>query len=302
MKDITFKPETLRSARATATLHLPAVCVELLRARSTEKGDALEVARTAGILAAKRTWELLPFCHQLPLQSIRVEYRLDPSSVHIETEVQVISGTGVEMEALTAASITALTLYDMLKPHAERDLSITDIRLLDKQGGKSQFSRRIDPPASAAVLVLSDAVAGGKKRDEAGRRVREGLSLAGIEVRGYEILADEPQTLLTRLNHWTGQNIELIVTVGGTGITPRDRTVETVRSLIDREIPGIMEAARAYGQRRTPYALISRGVAGLIAQSLVVTFPGSTRGASESLQALLPGLVHTLEVLRHARQ
>lgn len=299
MKDITAKPETLRSARATATIQMPSPCVDLLRARKTEKGDALEVARTAGILAAKRTWELLPFCHPLPLQFVGIEYRLEPEHAVIEAEVRVVAATGVEMEALTAVSVAALTLYDMLKPHAERDLAISDIRLLDKRGGKSDFTRRIEPATRCAILVISDAVAGGGKQDEAGRAVRQGLSAAGIEVAGYEILSDEPQPLQLRLKHWTDQGVHLVITVGGTGIAPRDRTVETVRSLLDREMPGIMEAARVYGQRRTPYAMISRGIAGLIGRTLVLTFPGSTRGAQETLQALLPGLVHTLEVLRY---
>lgn len=299
MKDITGKPETLRSARATATIHLPAMCVDLLRIRKTEKGDALEVARTAGILAAKRTWELLPFCHPLPLQFIGIDYALDATSVRIESEVKVIAATGVEMEALTAVSVTALTLYDMLKPHADRDLSITDIRLLDKRGGKSDYARRIDPPAKCAILVMSDAVAGGKKHDNAGRSVRQGLVAAGIDVIGYDILADDPQPLLVGLRRWCDQHIDLIITVGGTGVAPRDRTVEAVRALFDREMPGIMEAARVYGQRRTPNAMISRGTAGLIGRTLILTFPGSTRGAQETLQALLPGLLHTLEVLRY---
>jgi cyclic pyranopterin monophosphate synthase len=299
MKDITDKPETLRSARATATIQMPAPCVDLLRARKTEKGDALEVARTAGILAAKRTWELLPFCHPLPLQFVGIEYRLEPERAIIEAEVRVIAGTGVEMEALTAASVAALTLYDMLKPHAERDLAISDIRLLDKRGGKSDFTRRIEPAARCAILVLSDAVAGGRKQDEAGRAVRQGLGAAGVEVSAYEILPDDPQALQAKLKRWVDEGVNLVVTIGGTGIAPRDRTVEAVRGLLEREMPGIMEAARVYGQRRTPYAMISRGVAGLIGRTLVLTFPGSTRGAQETLQALLPGVIHTLEVLRY---
>lgn len=302
MKDITRKPETLRTARATATIHVPKTCIELLRMRKTEKGDALEVARAAGMLAAKKTWELLPLCHPLPLQAIDIRYDLRSESVQIEAEVQVISGTGVEMEALTAASITALTLYDMLKPHADRDLKITDILLTDKRGGKSEFTRRIEPSASCAILVLSDAIATGKKHDAAGQLVRKGLAAAGIEAMGYEILEDEPQPLLVRLRRWAEQEVDLIVTVGGTGVAPRDRTVDMVRTLIDREMPGIMEAARDYGQRRTPYAMISRGVAGLIGHTLVITFPGSTRGAEETLDALLPGLVHTLEVLRYTHK
>jgi molybdenum cofactor biosynthesis protein MoaC len=297
MKDISHKPETLRSARACARIRMPAGCVKLLRERATEKGDALEVARTAGIMAAKRTWELLPFCHPLPLQHIHIAYELAADSVTVEAEVRVVSGTGVEMEALTAASVTALTLYDMLKPHAGLDLSIGDIRLLDKRGGKSEFSRHISPPARGVVLV----VPGGKRIGEAGRAVRDGLESAGIGIGAYEELSGTGE-LAARIRHWQAQDAELVATVGGTGISTDDHTIETVQALIDRQMPGIMEAARGYGQRRTPYAMISRGIAGLAGHTLLVTFPGSARGARETLDALLPGLVHTLEAVRRTRK
>ncbi len=298
MKDITRKPETLRAAKAAATLHAPAACITLLRKRRVEKGDALEVARAAGMLAAKRTWELLPFCHPLPLQSIRLEYQLAEKAVGIECEVQVVAATGVEMEALTAVSVAALTLYDMLKPHAERDLAISDIRLLEKTGGKSEYARRIQPAAAGVVL----AIPGGRKHDQAGQAVRAELEAAGFEIRAYEVLDDSGGKLAARLEHWLTQDVELIATVGGTGVSANDRAVETVRARIERELPGVMEAARHYGQRRTPYALLSRGVAGLAGSAVVVTFPGSTRGAQETWQAIAAGLVHTLESLRHSRK
>lgn len=294
MKDITHKPETLRSATATATVHMPAPCVELLRSRRTEKGDALEVARTAGILAAKRTWELLPFCHPLPLQNIRLEYALAETTARIECEVQVISGTGVEMEALTGASIAALTLYDMLKPHAERDLAITDLKLLEKSGGKSDYGRRITPAARTAVL----AIPGGRRHEEAGIAARDGLAALGCEILGYETLPDSALSLDARLGHWLEQRPELIVVVGGTGVSTNDHAVETVGARLERELPGMMEAARHYGQRRTPYAMLSRGVAGIAGNTLIITFPGSTRGARETLQAISAGLVHTLQSMR----
>ncbi len=297
MKDITRKPETLRSAKAAAMVRMPAVCVTLLRERKAEKGDALEVARTAGILAAKRTWELLPFCHPLPLQNIRLDYQLAESEVRIECEVQVIAGTGVEMEALTGVSVAALTLYDMLKPHAGRDLTIADIRLLDKSGGKSEYSRRIEPAAQTVVLVMP----GGRKHDQAGQAVRAELEAAGFMVKAYEILPDSDVSLATRLDHWLKQEVEMIATVGGTGVAANDRAVETLRARLERDLPGLMEAARHYGQRRTPYAMLSRGIAGLVGSTLLVTFPGSTRGAQETWQAVAAGLIHTLESLRHSR-
>ncbi|MHB8404448.1 MAG: bifunctional molybdenum cofactor biosynthesis protein MoaC/MoaB [Gammaproteobacteria bacterium] len=305
MKNITSKPETLRAARAGGTVQMPAECVALLRERRTEKGDALEIARAAAILGAKRTWELLPLCHQLPLASVRVDYRLeDKGRVHIEAEVEVIAATGVEMEALTAVAVAALTLYDMLKPHAGTALQIGDIRLLEKRGGKSQYQRKAQRRLSAAVIVLSDTVAAGGATDQAGLAVKERLAQADIKVTGYEVLPDEPAQLSARLAHWLAQRVDILLTVGGTGVGPRDRTVETVEPLIEVPLAGIVETARAYGQRRMPYAMLSRAVAGLAGGTLLFTLPGSTRGALESLEATLPGLMHVFEALggsRHGR-
>lgn len=298
MKDVSHKPDTLRSARAGATISMPAFCLPLLRGRCTEKGDALEAARVAAVMAVKRTWELIPLCHPLPIQNVEVTFDLGEDSVRVEVEVQVIANTGVEMEALTAASIAALTLYDMLKPHAGTDLSIGDVRLLEKRGGKSHYRRRIEPPVSGAVIVLSDTVAAGRAEDRAGALVRERLAEAGVECAAPDVIADEPTQLQARIRHWLDQNVALIATVGGTGIGPRDRTVETVRPMLEREIPGIMEAARGHGQRRMPYAMLSRGVAGLVGHTLVITLPGSVGGAGEHMDALIPGVLHAFEVLR----
>ncbi len=298
MKDITHKPDSLRSARATTTIHMPAFCVELLRERKAEKGDALEIARSSGYLAAKKTWELLPLCHPLPLQNIDIDYTLAETSVIIEAEVSLVGSTGVEMEALTASSVVALTLYDMLKPHAGTDLSITDTRLLKKTGGKSHYKRTIASGMQAAILVVSPAIAAGRKPDAAGQFLAQRLTEAGFSIHEHEVIAPDEQALRDHVQNWAQEGIELIITLGGTGISPDDCTIDALQPLIRKEMPGIMEAARSYGQRRTPYALMSRGIAGLIEHSLLITFPGSQRGAEETLDALLPGLVHALEVLQ----
>lgn len=302
MKDVSMKPDTLRTAQAGATLLAPAHCIELLRTGETEKGDALKTARVAGILAAKRTDELIPLCHPLPIHRAEITYELGEAQVRVRAEVQTIGPTGVEMEALVAASVAALTLYDMLKPHCEPEqLVITDTRLEEKKGGKSQYRRVLGRPLSAAVIVLSDTVAAGRKPDTAGRAVEMALRESGFEPVFYEVLPDDPAQLAVRLKELLAQQPGLIATVGGTGLGPRDRTVECVRPLLDTEVPGIMEAARAFGQRRTPYSMLSRGVAGFAGSTLVVTFPGSRRGAEESVAALMPGLVHLLDVFRGAR-
>lgn len=300
MRNISAKFDSLRSATASATLRMAPEFVALLRERRVEKGDALEMGRAAGMLAAKRTWELLPLCHQLPLTGIDIRYELGEAEVVITVQVETVSGTGVEMEALTGASITALTIYDLLKPHAGNTMVLGEVRLLEKTGGKSDYARALSPPGRAVLLAPMDAVVAGKKRATATDAVREGLEKAGFVVEAQELLAGEPTELQARLRHWLAQAPELIVTVGGTGLYPGDCTVDAVRPLLDKELPGFMEAARAYGQRRTPYAMLSAGVAGLSGKTLIVTFPGSTRGAKETLAALVPGMVQAVSGLRRA--
>jgi cyclic pyranopterin phosphate synthase len=141
MRDVSEKSITLRIAIAQAVIEMPPAVLDRLKARTLDKGDALEIARAAGILGAKRTWELLPLCHPLPIEKLDLRYEFGNRSATVIVEVGTHARTGVEMEALTAASLCALCLYDMLKPHAGTDLVIRDVLLLKKTGGKSDFTR-----------------------------------------------------------------------------------------------------------------------------------------------------------------
>lgn len=141
MKNVSEKIETYRIAVAQAVVKIPPDVLKLLRERKLEKGDALEMAKAAANLAAKQTPLLIPLCHPLPLESISVEYCFEESSVSVIVEVSTHAKTGVEMEALAGASVAALTLYDMLKPHAGTQLEISRVLLLKKTGGKSNFTR-----------------------------------------------------------------------------------------------------------------------------------------------------------------
>ncbi|MDC5139633.1 bifunctional molybdenum cofactor biosynthesis protein MoaC/MoaB [Acinetobacter baumannii] len=298
MKNVGMKLESYRVAEAQAILYAPPHCIELLRQGNTEKGDALKTARVAGILAAKRTDELIPLCHPLPIYRADVEYELEHDFVKIIAVVETIGPTGVEMEALTAASLAGLTIYDMLKPHCEpEELWMDQCKLLKKKGGKSHFKRVLRQPVSAAVIVLSDTVASGRKPDTAGKSVVETLTEAGFDPIHYQILPDEADDLKELVLELT-KSYACIMTVGGTGIGKRDITVDTLEPLLERKLDGLMEAARSFGQKRTPYAAMSRGVAGFIDRSLVVTLPGSRGGASESMAAILPALVHIFDVCR----
>ena len=298
MKNVGMKPESYRVAEAQAILYAPPHCIQLLRDGNTEKGDALKTGRIAGILAAKRTDELIPLCHPLPIYRADIDYVLNDDHVVILATVETIGPTGVEMEALTAASLAGLTLYDMLTPHCEpEDLCLDQCKLLKKKGGKSHFKRTLRQPVSAAVIVLSDTVAAGRKPDTAGKSILDTLTEAGFDPIHYQILPDESEQLKDLVLELT-KSYACIMTVGGTGLGSRDITVDTLEPLLERKLDGLMEAARAFGQKRTPYAALSRGVAGYIDRSLVVTLPGSRGGASESMAAILPALVHLFDVCR----
>ena len=141
MVDVSAKPETYREAVAEAGVGMSAAAVRAIRRRTVKKGDPLQTARLAGIQAAKRTADLIPLCHPLPLSAVDVDVRPVPRGYVIRARVGTIGRTGVEMEALVAVAVAALTLYDMLKA-VDRSIEIGPIRLLEKRGGRSGHYRR----------------------------------------------------------------------------------------------------------------------------------------------------------------
>lgn len=147
MVDVTAKSPTERVARAQAVVTMQAETFAMIRDRNVSKGNVLETARIAGVMAAKRTAEWIPMCHPLNLTHVQVDFFPEPSgtAIRIEAVVRVTGKTGVEMEALTAVSAAALTIYDMCKAY-DRAMSISDLLLLEKSGGKSGTWRRDDQP------------------------------------------------------------------------------------------------------------------------------------------------------------
>jgi len=144
MVDTSAKPETLREARASALVRMAPATLALIRDRGLAKGDVLEVARLAGIMAAKKTGELIPLCHPLPLTAVTVDFTYQGDELlRIDATARVVGRTGVEMEALTAAGIAALTVYDMCKS-VDRVMTVERLRLEEKSGGKSGPFRRDD--------------------------------------------------------------------------------------------------------------------------------------------------------------
>jgi molybdenum cofactor biosynthesis protein MoaC len=295
MKSITNKISTLRTAVAVSTLLAKPETMERLKANDLPKKDVLVVARTAGVMAAKKTQEWIPYCHPIPIDWVDIEFETLKDRVVVTAAVEAIWKTGVEMEALVAASAAALTLYDMLKP-IDKEMEIVSTKLLSKKGGKSDFVEKIPPNFKAAVIVTSDGTAKGARQDQSGKIIKQRLESWGIRP-AYFVLPDEKDQIKEMMEKLCREGAQLIVSTGGTGLGPRDVTVEATREIIDREIPGVMEAARAYGQRRTPYSMLSRGLAGQKANALIVNLPGSSRGTEETLDAVFPAILHAYKMM-----
>ena len=143
MVEVGEKPETRREAVAECVVHMAPETLEAVRSASLEKGDALAVARVAGIMAAKRTSDLIPLCHPLPITGVDVDFEFLAEGLRIEARARVTGRTGVEMEALTAAAVAGLTMIDMVKA-VEPGVAIEAVRLLEKSGGKSGVWRRAE--------------------------------------------------------------------------------------------------------------------------------------------------------------
>jgi molybdenum cofactor biosynthesis protein MoaC len=271
--------------------------VETVRKGQVPKGNVLEIARAAAVMATKKTSELIPFCHPLPIDFVGIDYKLKKNEIAIRSEVRSIWKTGVEMEALTAVSVAALTIYDMLKP-LDKGLVIEKIVLLEKKGGKSDFQDRFTKPLKGGVLVISDSTFKGERKDKSGEIIRNRLKEYPIVLEEFKILPDDKETISKEVIRLSDkQKLDIIITTGGTGLGPKDVTPEATQEVLDRIVPGITEAMRSFGQRRTPYAMLSRNVAGVRGKTLIINLPGSSRGVRESMSVLFPGILHSMRMI-----
>ncbi|HJP84342.1 MAG TPA: bifunctional molybdenum cofactor biosynthesis protein MoaC/MoaB [Fimbriimonadaceae bacterium] len=297
MRDVSAKIWTLRTAVARARLLCSPESIRLIEEDRAPKGDPRPVARVAAILAAKNTPQWIPYCHNVSLDWVEVEFNLGQDFIEVQVSVRAIYKTGVEMEALTAAAAAALNLYDLLKP-VDRDLKIESIELLRKTGGKSNARQLADSAWRGAVLVCSDRASSGEYSDASGPILMKGIAEFGGELADYQIGPDDPSKIQSTLRGWTEAHIDVILVSGGTGISSRDTTPEAVAELLDRRLPGIEERFRSYSMDRTPLAMFSRAVAGIRKSSIIVTLPGSPSAAEDAIDCLFPYLLHAPSILR----
>lgn len=202
------------------------------------------------------------------------------------------------MEALTAASVAALTIYDMTKM-LDEVMEIESVRLESKTGGKSD--RQVKNGGAkyrAAVFVMSDTIAAGKAEDVSGHVIRKLLEQEGIDILEYRVLPDDEAEIIAAVRKSSDEGgVDLVVTTGGTGIGPRDTTPEAIKRLLDKELPGVTEQIRTYGQLRTPFSMLSRSLAGVRNKTLIICLPGSAGGVQDSMDAVFPAIKHSFKML-----
>ncbi len=295
MVDISVKPGTMRTASASGCITMRPETIRLLQTGDMPKGNVLTTAKVAGIQAAKQTANLIPLCHQLSLSWVEIDFHCEASRISIRATAKTKEATGVEMEALTAVTVAALTIYDMCKG-VDKSMEIHAVRLESKSGGKSGMSSGFRP--RTAILVVSDSISAGRAVDRSGALLREGFESAGCSVDMFRVVADEPSHIADSVDQWVAEGAELVVISGGTGLGPRDVTVETLLPKFTRRLPGIEQALFQWGQGKVRTAMLSRLAAGTIGSSVVLCLPGSEGAARDALEVLMPALFHAFDMIK----
>ena len=295
MVDVTDKTATERMAKAEGKIHLQQATIALIQDDLIPKGNVLTTAKIAGIQSAKKTAEIIPMCHQLNLSFVDMEFELGRELVIIRSIVKTREATGVEMEALTAVSTAALTMYDMCKA-VDKTMTIGAIKLVEKIGGKSDHAVEYRP--SVGIITMSDSISADKSEDKSGPILVKGFADSGCKADHQKVLPDGSEELIPTIESWIKDGVELIITTGGTGLGPRDLTLQLVENKFDSKLPGIEQALHAYGRGKVKTAMLSRLTAGVINGAIVICLPGSTGAVKDALKVLIPTIFHSFHMMK----
>lgn len=322
MIDVGGKAPTHRIAVAEGRIHVGTHAFELIRQRALPKGDVLVLAEIAGIQGAKTASQLIPLCHPMGLDQVQIltELETEACAIRVSCIASTHAKTGVEMEALAGANAALLTIWDLTKM-VEPDLKIDGVRLLAKVGGKSGLwlnpagvpkwvEDKVSPKPTqtlkgitASFITLSDRAAAGIYEDKATPTGVALLESLGATINGTHVIPDEPVELTRLIKVIQAEGTtRLVITSGGTGVAPRDKTPETIAAMADRVIPGIGEQLRLYGAQFTPFSWSSRGIGATLGNMLIVTLPGNPKAVREGIECLhkqIPHLINTIDNIKH---
>jgi len=295
MVDVTDKVVTTRIAKAEGKIAMLPETILAIKDDILPKGNVLTTSKIAGIQSAKKTADIIPMCHQLNLSFVDIEFDIYKDTILIRSIVKTKEATGVEMEALSAVSVAALSIYDMCKA-VDKTMVIGDIKLVKKLGGKSDHLVEYRP--KVGVITLSDSISSGEGEDRSGPILVNGFSNAGCVVDHHETFPDGSEKLVSTIQDWVEEGLELIITTGGTGLGPRDLTIETMKKVFDSKLPGVEQALHAYGRGKVKTAMLSRLTVGVINGAIVICLPGSTGAAKDALRVLIPTIFHSFHMLK----
>ncbi len=294
MVDVTDKIATVRMAKAEGKISMLPETIIAIQEEALPKGNVLTTAKIAGIQSAKKTAEMIPMCHQLNLSFVDIEFEILEDAILIKSTVKTKEATGVEMEALSAVSGAALTIYDMCKA-MDKTMTIGEIKLVKKVGGKSDHATGYRP--KVGVVTLSDSISSGKGVDKSGPILLNGFKNAGCLVDHSIVLPDGSEELIPTIKNWIQNGVELIITTGGTGLGPRDLTIEMLEKAFDSKLPGVEQALHAYGRGKVKTAMLSRLTAGVVNGAIVICLPGSTGAVKDALKVLVPTIFHSFHMM-----
>lgn len=311
MINVEEKMPTRRRAVASGRLLAAPETIARIRGGTLPKGNALALAEAAGIMAAKRTADILPLCHPLPLDSVRFLSEFDSAgSLTLSCEVIATAKTGVEMEALCGVQAALLCVYDLTKG-VDPALSIEGIHLNLKEGGKSGVwvhpKNEIRSPVKSAsltglravVLTLSDRCSSGESEDRSGPDLVRMIENNGGTVLQRTVLPDDLPRIVSSMNHLLNEHRpDFVVCTGGTGIGPRDVTPEAIDQLGGRWIVGLGELLRSSGARFTSKSWLSRGGVYQSGSTLIVLLPGSPTAVAQGMEVLTPLIPHAIRMMR----
>ncbi len=313
MIDVGHKEITRRVAVAKGSIRLSPVTMQMIVKGDSPKGNILAMAEVAGIMAAKSTANLLPLCHPLILDSVRIWFDIDAEQVHANCEVVCSAKTGVEMEAMVGLNICLLTIYDLAKA-VDPVIEMSDIYLKSKEGGKSglwRHPKEIKTPLVSekspdmsfqnikfAVATLSDRASQGLYEDQSGSLLRTFCRERSATEEFYQVIPDEKIALHKLIMSAIEYKVDVLLLTGGTGISPRDITPDVLQEITTKELPGFGELQRQYGAQFTKASWLSRCSAYVVKETLVVLFPGSPKAVQQGLDCVGTLIPHAVRMLR----
>lgn len=316
MIDVGRKRPTRRRAVACGTIHMSTEAFNAIKNGTLPKGNVLALAEAAGITGAKKTPDLIPMCHTLPLDQVTIHCAMNDQdqSVTVYAQAVAFAKTGVEMEALAGVNAALLTIWDLTKG-VDPNLSIEAVRLLVKTGGKSGIwinpngipdwlaeqlpDEKILIGKSAAILVMSDRASKGEYEDKSGPILKEILSAAGADIRCFEVIPDEADKIAVSIRDISARHKpDILIASGGTGPGPRDVTPDVLKDISDRMLDGLGDLLRTESLHFTDTAWLSRMTAGMIGSTLVIALPGSPKAVRECWDIISPFIGDALNKIK----